>query len=275
MEPFLKWAGGKRQLLEQIKNRLPKGGFDRYFEPFIGGGALFLELQPKSAIISDINEQLINCYNVIKSNPEELIAEITRLDNGRRDKEGYLLNRDRYNQKINNNELDIETAALMIWINKNCFNGLYRTNKSGLFNVPFNNKDGGKSINEENIRRISSYLNASQISILCCDFEKTCKDCKKGDFIFFDSPYAPNSETAGFVDYTKESFKEEDHRRLANLYKELTKRGCYCLLTNNNNDFVKELYKDFKIEEVNVNRSINSKGDKRKGKEVIITNYEY
>lgn len=275
MEPFVKWAGGKRQLLEPIKNRLPKGGFDRYFEPFIGGGALFLELQPKSAIISDINEQLINCYSVIKSNPDELIREIIRLDNGRRDKEGYLLNRDRYNQKITDGELDVETAALMIWINKNCFNGLYRTNKSGLFNVPYNNKDCGKSINEENIRRISSYLNASQISILCCDFEETCKDCKKGDFIFFDSPYVPNSETAGFVDYTKESFKEEDHIRLANLYKKLTKKGCYCLLTNNNNDFVKELYKDFKIEEVNVNRFINSKGDKRKGKEVIVTNYEY
>lgn len=275
MEPFVKWAGGKRQLLEKLNARIPNRGYNRYFEPFVGAGAFWLDLRPQTAIVNDINEQLINCYSVIKNNPRELIRKIDGLDHGQRDKEGYLANRDRYNQKIIAGELDVETAALMIWLNKNCYNGLYRTNKKGLFNVPYNNKQIGKSVNPANIMNISSYLNDADVTLLCQDFEEVCADCREGDFIFFDSPYVPVSATAGFVDYTKESFKEEDHRRLAKLYRELTERGCYCLLTNSNTDFVRELYSGFEIVEVDVNRAINSDAKKRTGKEVIITNYEY
>ena len=275
MEPFVKWAGGKRQLLEKLNARIPKNGYKRYFEPFVGAGAFWLDLRPQTSIVNDVNEQLMHCYKIIKDNPKELIRKIDSLDHGRRDKDGYLANRDRYNQKIINGEFDVETAALMIWLNKNCFNGLYRTNKQGLFNVPYNNKQIGKSVNNLNIMNISYYLNDSNVQLLCKDFEEVCADCKKGDFIFFDSPYVPTSKTAGFVDYTKESFKEEDHRRLASLYRELDKKGCYCLLTNSNTDFVKELYEGFEIVEVDVNRAINSDAKKRTGKEVIITNYEY
>lgn len=275
MEPFVKWAGGKRQLLEKLNGRIPLKKYNRYFEPFIGAGAFWLDLKPQNFVINDINEQLINCYLMIKDNPRELIRKINALDHGKCDKDGYLANRERYNQLITDGILDVETAALMIWINKHCFNGLYRTNKKGLFNVPYNNKQLGKSIDEANIMNISYYLNNSVGDILCQDFEDVCKDCQEGDFIFFDSPYVPTSQTAGFVDYTKESFKEEDHRRLAALYRELTERGCYCLLTNSNTDFVKELYDGFEITEVDVNRAINSNAKKRTGKEVIITNYAY
>lgn len=274
MEPFVKWAGGKRQLLDRLTARLPKK-YNRYYEPFVGAGALFLHLQPKKATINDINEQLINCYREIRENPAELIERVNELDAGTRDKATYLENRGLYNAHIMTNTLNTETAALMIWLNKNCFNGLYRTNRCGLFNVPFNNKEGGRSINEENIMALSTYLRDNDIDVFNGDFERACKDCKKGDFIFFDSPYVPVSNTAGFVDYTKESFKEDDHRRLARLFAELTERGCYCMLTNSNTELVWELYKDYKIEVVNVNRAINADASKRKGKEVIVVNYEY
>jgi len=275
MEPFVKWAGGKRQLLEKLNARLPVRGYNRYFEPFLGAGAFWLDLRPEISIVNDINEQLMNCYQVIKDDPRGLIRKIDGLDHGKRDLDGYLANRSRYNDKILAGDLDTEMAALLIWLNKNCFNGLYRTNKKGLFNVPFNGKLIGKSIDETNIMNISYFLNHSNITLMCQDFEEVCRNCEPGDFIFFDSPYVPVSDTAGFVDYTKESFKEEDHIRLANLYRELTNRGCYCLLTNSNTDFVRELYQDFEITEVNVNRAINSDPKKRKGKEVIVTNYEY
>lgn len=275
MEPFVKWAGGKRQLLEKLNARLPVRGYNRYFEPFLGAGAFWLDLRPEISIVNDINEQLMNCYQVIKDDPRGLIRKIDALDHGKRDSDGYLANRSRYNDKILAGDLDTEMAALLIWLNKNCFNGLYRTNKKGLFNVPFNGKLIGKSIDETNIMNISYFLNHSNITLMCQDFEEVCRNCEPGDFIFFDSPYVPVSDTAGFVDYTKESFKEEDHRRLAALYRELTNRGCYCLLTNSNTDFVRELYQDFEIVEVDVNRAINADAKKRKGKEVIITNYAY
>lgn len=275
MEPFVKWAGGKRQLLEKLNARIPNGGFNRYFEPFVGAGAFWLDLRPDSAIINDTNEQLMNCYTVIRDNPKELLRIINGLDHGKCDKDGFLANRKRYNDKIAAGELDTEMAGLLIWLNKHCFNGLYRTNKNGLFNVPYNNKELGKSVDELNIMNISYYLNHSNITLECEDFEVVCQACEARDFVFFDSPYVPVSDTAGFVDYTKESFKEEDHRRLAALYRELTERGCYCLLTNSNTEFVRDLYDGFEIVEVDVNRAINADAKKRKGKEVIITNYAY
>lgn len=275
MEPFVKWAGGKRQLLEKLNARIPKNGYGRYFEPFVGAGAFWLDLRPDDAFINDINKELINCYHEIRDNPRDLIRLINEYDHGKRDLEGYMAHRERYNKKIERQEHDTEMAALLIWLNKHCFNGLYRTNKRGLFNVPYNGKELGKSVDELNIMNISYYLNHAMVTLECDDFERICEACGPRDFVFFDSPYVPSSKTAGFVDYTKESFKEEDHRRLARLYRELTERGCYCLLTNSNTDFVRELYDGFEITEVSVNRAINSDASKRKGKEVIITNYEY
>ena len=191
-EPFVKWAGGKRQLLERLESRMPET-YNRYYEPFIGGGALLLDVQPENAVINDTNGQLLNVYRQLKENPEAVIAAVNALDSEPCDKERYLLVRKHYNTKIQARELDAECAALMIWINKHCFNGLYRVNSKGLFNVPYNNKVDGVSINEDNLRNIGAYLQEHRIEIREGDFEKACEDVQAGDFVYFDSPYVPVS----------------------------------------------------------------------------------
>lgn len=270
--PFLKWAGGKRQLLNQIKERMPKE-YNDYYEPFIGGGAVLFELQPEKATINDINISLINVYRQVKDNTEEFIKLVNKLDSEMWEdgKEYYLDIREKYNDKLLKKEYDLELAALFTFMNKHCFNGLYRVNKKGLFNVPYN-KSRRTSIEEDDVRETAKYLKT--VNILEGDFEKACKDAKKGDFIFFDSPYAPLNPTS-FEAYTKEGFDVDSHKRLAKLYDELTERGCYCMLTNHNTEFINELYsnKGYKIDVVSVKRMINSDASNRKGEEVIICNY--
>lgn len=273
MGPFVKWAGGKNQLIDKLHDRVPNS-YGTYYEPFIGGGALLLNERPGHAIISDVNEQLINIYLHLKADPRAVIREVNRLDEGNCDKEYYLAIREDYNRKIQARELDAECAALIIWINKHCFNGLYRVNGKGLFNVPYNNKQTGKSIDEANLMSIGYFLEHSHAEILCQDFEETCESAKSGDFVYFDSPYIPVSETANFTDYTKDGFTYEDHVRLAELYKRLAARGVKVMLSNHDVPLVYELYDGFKIENVDVRRNINSNAKKRVGKEVIITNYE-
>lgn len=272
MNPFVKWAGGKKQLLPCLMERVPEN-YDRYYEPFIGGGALLLNLQPQTATINDINEQLLNVYIQLQTDVESLIDMINKLDSITCDKELYMRMRERYNKKIFSGKLDIECAALMIWINKHCFNGLYRVNGKGLFNVPYNNKAIGSSIDEGNLRAIAHYLSSSNITILHGDFESACETVRSGDFVYFDSPYVPVSSTANFTDYTKGGFGYEDHKRLASLFRELDKRGAMIMLSNNNVPLVHELYTGFQIEEIVVRRTINRNASKRIGKEVIITNY--
>ncbi|MGN1392432.1 MAG: DNA adenine methylase [Succinivibrionaceae bacterium] len=270
--PFVKWAGGKKQLVDRLKAYVPSS-YNRYYEPFIGGGALFFDILPKHAVINDINGQLINVYRQLKNNAEIVISILKEFDSVACDKEYYLKIRAIYNQKIVSDILDEECAALMIWINKHCFNGLYRVNSKGLFNVPYNNKVTGSSMVEENLRTLGNFLQNNDIVILRGDFEVACKDVQPNDFVYFDSPYVPVSTTANFTDYTKDGFKYEDHLRLVALFKNLDKLGVKVMLSNNNVDLVHELYKGYKIEEVNVKRAINSNASKRVGKEVIITNY--
>lgn len=270
--PFVKWAGGKRQLLDRISERMPKT-YNSYYEPFIGGGAVLFELQPEKAIINDINASLINTYRIISSSPREFIDSVRKLDSemGEDGKSYYYSLREHYNDKLMKEEFDIELAALFVFINKHCFNGLYRVNGKGLFNVPYNNSKQ-ESIDSESIMAISDYL--KRVSIMQGDFEEACRSAEKGDFIFFDSPYAPLNPTS-FESYTKEGFDVESHERLAKLYDELTQRGCYCMLTNHNTEFINKLYgnKGYKIDVVNVKRMINSDASKRTGEEVIICNY--
>ena len=272
INPFIKWVGGKRQLLEILRERMPKT-YSRYYEPFIGGGALLLDVQPKNAVINDVNKQLLNVYRQLKADAETVISILRELDSVECDKEHYLKKRTEYNKKIAAHILDAECAALTIWINKHCFNGLYRVNSKGLFNVPYNNKIGGVSMNEENLRTIGLYLNSGNIEIREGDFETACADVKAGDFVYFDSPYIPVSETANFTDYTKDGFSYEDHCRLAELSKRLDNAGVKIMLSNNDVDLVHELYDGFKIKGVDVKRAINRDASKRTGKEVIITNY--
>lgn len=273
MGPFLKWAGGKSQLLEKLKARAPKE-YEVYYEPFIGGGALLLELRPQRAVIGDINEQLINIYLQLKEAPKNVIDAVKDIEYVTCDKDYYIEVRQSFNDKIIAKELDAETAGMMIWINKHCFNGLYRVNKKGLFNVPYNNNTRANSIDEENLNEIGEYLRTSDISINCADFETVCANAGKGDFVYFDSPYVPISDTASFTDYTKDGFSLEDHKRLAALFRELDRKGAKVMLSNHDVPLVHELYKGYNIETIDVRRNINSNAQKRTGKEVIVTNYK-
>lgn len=270
--PFVKWAGGKRQLLSKIKERMPEQ-YNDYYEPFVGGGAVVLELQPENAVINDINKSLINAYTQIANNPDEFLDAVNMLDNEMWDdgKEYYYSIREHYNDKLMREEFDIELAALFVFINKHCFNGLYRVNGKGLFNVPYN-KSRKASVDKKAIVETSKYLRS--INIIDGDFENACRNAQTGDFVFIDSPYAPLKPTS-FESYTKEGFDVESHRRLANLFDELSERGCYCMLTNHNTEFINELYgnKGYSIDVVSVKRMINSDASNRVGEEVIIYNY--
>jgi DNA adenine methylase len=270
--PFVKWAGGKRQLLPQIRERMPQH-YNRYFEPFVGGGAVLFDLQPEHALINDINKALINAYKIICENPEEFLRAVKQLDNEMQQngKEYYYAKREDYNDKLMRAEYDVELAALFVFINKHCFNGLYRVNGKGLFNVPYNQSKCA-SVDEKLIMDISQVLQG--VTILDGDFEDACADAQQGDFIFLDSPYAPLNP-ASFESYTKEGFDMESHRRLARLYDDLTAKGCFCMLTNHNTEFINTLYgnKGYKIDVVSVKRLINSDASNRVGEEVIIYNY--
>ncbi len=273
MGPFVKWAGGKSQLVERLWERIPNS-YDRYFEPFIGGGALLLHLKPAKAVINDTNEQLINVYRQLQKDARAVIRKISILDEGGCDKEIYLKRREEYNKLISDKQLDAECAAYMIWINKHCFNGLYRVNQKGLFNVPYNNKQTGKSMDEANLMNIGYYLANNDVEIRCSDFEDVCKEVKASDFVYFDSPYVPVSITAAFTDYTKDGFHDKDHIRLAELFKRLDAQGTKVMLSNNDVAFVRELYDGYRIDGVDVRRAINSDASKRTGTEVIIRNYD-
>lgn len=271
MKPIVKWVGGKTQCLEYIRERLPEN-FNTYFEPFAGGLAVLLELMPSSAIVSDINPELTNMYLQIKYNVSSVIKFLSILDKQHEEwsepKDYYYLVRSTFNKELGSNTA--EQAARFIYLNKHCFNGLYRVNSKGEFNVPFNGKLSGKSFDEDHLRNAAEVL--TNTLVLNKDFEDVVSGAGMNDFVFFDSPYAPLTPTS-FTDYTKEGFSYDDHVRLSKLFRELTNRGCYCMLTNHDTPLIRELYKDFRIEVVDVRRSINRNGSDRTGKEVIITNY--
>lgn len=272
LSPFVKWAGGKRQLLNEIKERMPEG-FYRYYEPFVGGGAVVFDILPENAVINDINKALINAYRQICKEPKAFLNIINSLDSKMWEdgKAYYYSLRERYNDKLMQKEYDTELAALFVFINKHCFNGLYRVNGRGLFNVPYNNSRR-QSVDTESIYAVSEYL--QNVTILEGDFQNACVTARKGDFIFIDSPYAPLNPTS-FESYTKEGFDVESHRRLAELFDELTQRGCKCMLTNHNTDLIQELYgnKGYRMDVVHVKRMINSDASNRVGEEIIICNY--
>lgn len=271
MKPIIKWCGGKTQCLEYIREMLPPR-YDTYYEPFLGGAAVLLDLNPTKAVVNDINPELTNMYFQVKHQPEKLLTNINKLDECHESysdpKAFYYEVRKDFNESLD--EPTALQAARFIYLNKHCFNGLYRVNSNGEFNVPFNGKVRGRSVDPDNLRELSSRLQS--VIITCGDFVDAVKDAGLRDFVFFDSPYAPLTPTS-FTDYTKEGFAYEDHLRLADTFRELTNRGCYCMLTNHDTDLIRELYKDYKIETVDVRRSINRNGNGRTGKEVIITNY--
>lgn len=266
-KPFVKWAGGKRQLVKVLATHVPKN-YNTYIEPFLGGGALLFELLPEKAIVSDINEELINAYRVIKENVEELIEELKRHKNS---PEYYYKIR-----SIDPKRLDpVKRASRFIYLNKTCYNGLYRENSKGEFNVPFGYYKNPKIVEEDNLRAISEYLNSSQITILASDFRQVCDMARCGDFVYLDPPYYPYNGISSFTKYTKYDFTEKDHIELAEVFKELDRKGVYVMLTNSNTDFIKSLYRGYRIKELYAVRSINCKGHLRKKKktDLLILNY--
>ena len=271
--PVIKWVGGKRQLLSEIKARMPKE-YGTYYEPFFGGGALFFELQPKKAVINDFNDQLVNLYRQIKNDCQAVVTIIDQYQNtynafeNKSEKLDYFYSlRKKFNEFLKSGAKSPESAALFIFLNKAGFNGLYRVNANGEFNVPSAHREKINAYQIENIQAVSAALGKS--TILQGDFEAACQDAKEGDFVFFDSPYYDTFDT-----YQAGGFDEAAHRRLAALFKKLSDRGVKCMMTNSNTDFIKELYSEFNIEVVNVKRMVNCDATKRTGQEVIVTNYK-
>ena len=273
-KPFVKWAGGKRQIIDKLKKYVPYE-YNTYFEPFVGGGALLFELSPKKAVINDYNEELINVYKCIKDE-EKFDAMCRELDHheSNHSEEYYyeIRNIDRDKKKFNK-LADYKRAARTIYLNKACFNGLYRVNSKNEFNVPFGKKTKVNTYEGPNLGIVHCLLNVYDIQLISIDFEEAVKDAKAGDFIYFDPPY--DSETSTFNSYTENGFGKEEQIRLAKVFKELADRGCYVMLSNHNTKLVNELYEGFNIHVIEAKRNINANGKKRgKVEEVIITNYE-
>jgi DNA adenine methylase len=275
VNPFLKWAGGKRQLLNELIERMPRE-FGRYYEPFLGGGALLLKLKPEHATVGDFSKELILAYNSIKNNVEELIYLLDKHEvEHQKDPKSYyysIRNLDREPGWINID--DTVKAARMIYLNKACFNGLYRVNSKGFFNVPFNGKDVVNTYSKENISAINKYLNNHDIVLINGDFENIVSTAKKNDFIFFDPPYDILKKDT-FDSYNSDPFGEEGQKRLAKVVKDISARGCNFILTNHNTPLINELYSEFTIDVVNVKRMINSNSNNRIGQEVIIYNKSF
>lgn len=276
LKPFLKWVGGKRQLLPQLKQYIPKS-FERYYEPFVGGGALLFELRPERAVINDINEELINCYRVVQ-NLCNILLRSAFSNNGF------------HYENTENCYYDVRSwdrlvrwkdtpptikAARTIYLNHTCYNGLYRVNSKGQFNVPY-----GKYKNEfkpdiETLTAVSKYLNQPTITIRNMDFKEAVEDAREGDFVYFDPPYDPVSKTADFTAYNAGGFRKTDQEHLAQVCRILHQKKVNVMVSNSDTEFINSLYWDFNIHHIRAKRAINCNGEKRGNiGEVIITNYE-
>ena len=267
-QPFIKWAGGKRQILKALIDSMPKK-YNRYYEPFIGGGALFFHIMPTNAYISDINPELINLYEIVRDNVEELIEDLKKHKNG---EEYYynLRNADRTPYYKNWNS--IQKASRLIFLNKTCFNGLYRMNSKGYFNVPFGFYKNPRIIDKENLFACSKLLQNTEIVL--SSFLEIENKVKEGDFVYFDPPYVPVSQTSSFTKYYKDDFDYDMQFELKELCDRISKKKASFMLSNSYIDFVTKLYKNYSIKKVDAIRAINCKGDRRgKINEVIITNY--
>lgn len=274
-KPFVKWAGGKRQLIPIINQNLPES-FGTYYEPFLGGGALLFHIltdkNGQKCSISDLNSDLVLAYTTIRDRIDSLIASLKNHEkNYQKNSESYY-----YSIRESNPRSEIEKTSRLIFLNRTCFNGLYRVNSKGKFNVPLGKYSNPNIVNEENLRAVSHILQSSRISIKCRDFEAVLRDAKKEDLIYFDPPYQPISATANFTSYTNKDFTYDDLTRLAELCLKLDSRGCNVLLSNSDSKEVADIFSKnpWKITRIEANRSINSNSKKRTGHfELLIKNY--
>ena len=274
VKPIVKWAGGKRQLIDKLIELMPQT-YNEYFEPFIGGGALLFKLVPAKATINDVNSELLAIYRCL-GNEKYYKLMLNDLNNHEKNhNEDYY-----YEVRKQDRELDYKLtpiwkrASRTIYLNKSCFNGLYRVNSKGYFNVPSGRKIKVQIYDRNNIEKLHNYFMTNKVTILEGDFVDAVEHAKAGDFVYFDPPYDPFDEKDTFTSYTKFNFSKEDQIRLAKLYKELSNKGVYVMLSNHNTKLINELYQEFNINVVNAKRMINSDSNGRGNvEEVIITNY--
>lgn len=266
--PIVKWVGGKRQLMFELLKNMPEN-YNRYFEPFIGGGALFFYLQPDNAYISDVNEELINLYQVVRDNVDELITDLQKHDIS---KEYFMEIRNIDRTDEYKNWSDVKKASRFIYLNRTCFNGMYRVNSKGEFNVPFGHYKNPRILDENNLINCSNLLQRTEIKH--ADFSEILKKVKKGDFVYFDPPYVPLSETSSFTSYTKDGFDMDMQFKLRDICDELDTIGVKFLLSNSDTKLVNELYENYNIKKVFASRQINANADGRgKITEVLVRNY--
>lgn len=266
--PIVKWVGGKRQLMFELLKNMPEN-YNRYFEPFIGGGALFFELQPDNAYISDMNEELINLYQVVRDNVDELVADLQKHDIS---KEYFMEIRNIDRTEEYESWSDIQKASRFIYLNRTCFNGMYRVNSKGEFNVPFGHYKNPRILDENNLINCSKLLQRTEIKH--ADFSEILKKVKKDDFVYFDPPYVPLSETSSFTSYTKDGFDMDMQFKLRDVCDELDTMGVKFLLSNSDTKLVNELYENYNIKKVFASRQINANADGRgKITEVLVRNY--
>lgn len=267
--PIVKWVGGKRQLMFELLKNMPKS-YNRYFEPFIGGGALFFELQPTNAYISDMNEELINLYNVVKNDVYELIEELKKHEIS---KEYFMNIRNIDRTKNYKKWSNIQKASRFIYLNRTCFNGMYRVNSKGEFNVPFGNYKNPRIIDERNLINCSNLLQKTEIRN--ADFSEILNYVQNGDFVYFDPPYVPLNETSSFTSYTKDGFDIDMQFKLREVCDELDSKGVKFMLSNSDTKFVNELYENYNIKKVFASRQINANPNGRgKITEVLVKNYD-
>ena len=266
--PFIKWAGGKHQLLPALSKRFPPlVGNERYFEPFLGGAAVFFHLGHPRSFLSDSNHDLVELYQVVQQDVEELIEALKTQRNQR---EYFYQVRSQNPRELTR----VQRAARLIFLNKTCFNGLYRVNSKGQFNVPFGRYKNPAICDAKRLRAAGAALQRAHISLR--DFESVLEKAKPGDFIYFDPPYHPLKKTSSFTSYTAGKFGEEEQRRLARVYAQLAEQGCYVMLSNSDTPLIRELYRNFHIHEIQANRSINSKPEGRgRITELLILNYNH
>ena len=255
--PIVKWVGGKRQLMFELLKNMP-ANYNRYFEPFIGGGALFFELQPKNGYISDMNEELINLYSVVRDDVDGLTEDLGKHEVSKE----YFLNI----RNIDRTEMflrlsDIERASRFIYLNRTCFNGLYRVNSQGQFNVPFGNYSNPRIIDENNLRNCSELLKNTEIKV--ADFSEILTKVQKSDFVYFDPPYVPLDDTSSFTSYTKAGFDIDMQFKLRDVCDELDSMGVKFMLSNSDTKLVNELYSNYEIKKVFASRAVNANADGR------------
>ena len=271
--PFLKWVGGKRQLMPSIVELMPKNIKElNYVEPFIGGGAVLFHLQPRTAIINDFNDELINVYNVIKNSLNELIVDLKTHENNA-DYFYQIRSLDRTNDF--KSLTPVQRASRVIYLNKTCFNGLYRVNNAGEFNAPFGRYKNPNIVNEPTLKAVNKYLNSNNVILRNGDYADIFPEINENSFVYLDPPYHPISESSNFTGYVQGGWNIYDQIDLKTACDELHKKGVKFLLSNSSAEFIKDLYKDYKITIVKANRAINSNGaDRGEVDEVLIRNYD-